>query len=87
MRRMGEARAWRHIAANVEQAERIDYGLCWEVRELWCESAISDRTRAAMDRRVYAYLPRFESWAGPHGEWKWRVLAACWLALEAEEEG
>jgi len=87
-RQLREAEAWREIARRIAEREQMRFGLCdqaWLLYEtgrqisLGTYWAMYDRVRHNMKPfRTYAYPP------GTHREE--RILAAIWLALEAEEE-
>ena len=94
MKTLTEAQAWRKIARRMAKRKQVQFlgGLCDEVYELWVPLVraksnlvgISQATRDRMLARIDSHLDG-EVYAGPRGEWEFRVLAAYWLALESEE--
>ena len=82
-----EPEAWREIAQRIAEGRWDRLGLCHEALVLrWGERIISSSTQVAMRTRIRYHL-NSEMWAYRHGtEPEARILAALWLALEAEEE-
>lgn len=91
-----EAEAWREIARLFAEGE-ADCGMCWEARLLCLDGRITGEQEKTMHRRIYAHTAGswiFEEDAGMStGPWSFdsndkevRVLAALFLALEAEED-
>lgn len=81
-----EPEAWREIARRIAEDQWDGFGLCHEDSMLRWEGRISASTQVAMRTRTKSYLDK-ETWAYPNGaEPEARILAALWLALEAEEE-
>lgn len=86
---MTEAQAWREVGRRIEEAERVapETGLCLV---LW--GVVHDAGERPSwygpycPTRVMSYLPFNEAYAYDNDEWEGRVLAAYWLALEAEED-
>jgi hypothetical protein len=84
---LNEAAAWREIARKIVEGEWGRYGLCREINVLLLEEKTIDKEVAwTMVRRLRTYV-KWHVWAYPQGmEEEGRVLAALWLALDAEEE-
>lgn len=81
-----EPEAWREIARRIAEGEWGEIGLCSEVVALNSDLRICPSTAVAMRSRIRSHL-NIERWAYRHGtESEARILAALWLALEAEEE-
>lgn len=83
-----EPEAWQEIAQRIAGREWRKLGLCAELYDLCDEELISDFTMCHMEDRVESYLNRrLSCWAyEPGTEPEARILAALWLALEAEED-
>lgn len=90
-----EPEAWREIARRIAEDQWEGFGLCHEALVLRWGKRIHGFTEAEMRRRIRYHLNRpirsdpdgSEMWAYPYGtEPEARILAALWLALEAEEE-
>lgn len=91
--RMKESEAWLAIAERIEDGKWLQRGLCRETIELWLADKILYEMRSRMTARIREYVGetvghREPSWPfafdpGTHAEE--RILAALWLALEAEE--
>lgn len=100
-RQLREPEAWREVARRGAEFGFEDSGLCWQVTRLLCEEEIDALTEALMHKRaarhavmspdrdaVYWAWPDCQYFAYPPGtETGGRILAALWLALEAEDEG
>ena len=81
-----EPEAWREIARRIAKEERRNFGLWGEIIWLFADRCIDVHTMERMRDRV---RPRPASWgwgAMSNMEPEARILAALWLALEAEEE-
>ena len=92
-RRLTEPEAWREIARRIAEGEWNNRGLCAEISDLCDEGRLSLVIEWDMEDRIKRHLDaRKNGW--PHN-WAYecgtepeaRILAALWLALEAEEEG
>lgn len=96
---MRESKAWRRIASEV--AERgLPFGLCYEMTKLGERHVICPVLEGDMSERVQSHLETM-AWVEDHDYYDWdapswgwdpgdagpRVLAALFLALEAEDEG
>lgn len=101
MKKLTEPEAWREIARRIAEDEWAYNGLCYEINQLWVwqddeASLITLDMVNAMHRRVWRHKQLTEEttvmqnadgdYAFPRGEADVRVLAALFLALEAEEE-
>ena len=81
-----EPAAWREIARRIAEGRWDRLGLCHEALVLRWGKRIYGFTEAEMRRRIRYHI-NGEMWAYRHGtEPEARILAALWLALEAEEE-
>lgn len=81
-----EPEAWREIARRIAEGQWEGFGLCHEDSMLRWEERISASTHIAMRARTRFYL-NDNLWAyPPRTEPEARILAALWLALEAEED-
>jgi hypothetical protein len=83
-----ESEAWREIARRIAEGEWNKAGLCAELCYLCVENLISGFMMCDMEDRINWHLDtRLGCWAYKPGEEpEARILAALWLALEAEEE-
>ena len=86
-KQLNEPEAWREIARRISERGCVRYGLCAEANCLWTSERISLYTVIDMERRIAQHvLPHEYKWAyEPGTELEARILAALWLALEAEE--
>jgi len=91
-RQLTEAQAWREIARRLDEGEPMTWGLCAMARCLMAEDIISEdrctlmRMRAISHVHMVPWSERSGSFAYPRGEERdARILAALWMALEAEE--
>lgn len=86
-RKLTEKQAWRYIAMRIAERGWTESGLCREVRLLRYREQISDNTSHHMYRRIELYLGG-SVWAYPYGKdnEEARILAALWMALDAEEK-
>lgn len=82
---MTEAQAWRKVAQKVEAARPLQ-GLCREMHEMRSDRRISHLLWLQMVARLAVYCSCGSFVYPPGTEREARVLAALWLALEAEEE-
>ena len=82
-----EPEAWREIARRIAEGEWNKAGLCAELCGLCGKNLISWFMMWDMEDRVESHLDtRLGCWAYKPGEEpEARILAALWLALEAEE--
>ena len=91
-KRMSESEAWREIARRIAEGEWDEGGLCGEVHRIGCRLCfrsgrlVTEKTRVSMVSRIDSHLAPRAVWGFTPGVAKPRVLAALWLALEAEEE-
>lgn len=93
MRVLTIPQAFREISWRIERGTWQQGGLCAEVYQLYCEDRISYSQKADMYDIIDRHLAdQFHSggyysphWFAPSGEADTRVLAALFLALEAEE--
>ena len=90
MKQLTEAQAWREIARRLGNGKRFQFGLCYEADQVWCEGRCSHETLDIMEKRATNHVvssgDSFYGLAYPHGEERAaRILAALWMALEAEE--
>ena len=87
-KKLNEPEAWREIARRISERGCVRYGLCAEADCLWDSERISIHTALDMERRIQQHvLPHEDKWAyKPGTEPEARILAALWLALEAEED-
>jgi hypothetical protein len=84
---MTEAEAWREIARRIVEGEWKNQGLCSEAWQLFFGGLITPSVSATMRVRIRHYLGNNQWWAYRQGtNREARVLAALWMALEAEEE-
>ncbi len=90
---LSEARTWREIARRLAEGEsRMEYGLCAEALDVSGDYdlfyVMSDRcephAQLSPDRVHGGIMGYFAFPQGTHREE--RILAALWLALEAEDE-
>ena len=83
-----EPEAWQEIAQRIAGREWRKLGICAELYDLCDEGLISWFMMCDMEDRVESHLDtRLRGWAyEPGTEPEARILAALWLALEAEEE-
>ena len=84
-----EPEAWQEIARRIAEGEWNKAGLCAELCDLCVENRISSWfVMRDMEDRINSHLDtRLGCWAYERGtEPEARILAALWLALEAEEE-
>ena len=88
MKQLTEAQAWREIARRLGQGKWFRFGPCHEADRLWCERRCSDETQDIMEKRVTNHVSPGDSvyvFAYVQGEERdARILAALWMALEAE---
>lgn len=81
-----EPEAWREIARRIAEGRWDRLGLCHEALVLRWGKRIYGFTEVAMRSRIRSHL-NTEMWAYRYGtKPEARILAALWLALEAEEE-
>ena len=90
MRQLTEPQAWREIARRLGNGKRFQFGLCYEAGRVWCEGRCSGDTEEIMQRRARKHVSNGDGLYGglayPRGgERDARILAALWMALEAEE--
>lgn len=91
-RKLSEAAAWRLIAERIAIGTWVQRGLCHEVDRLYVEEIVSLPTAQCMWRRVRNHFPPIYAtlhiwpYAFPKGEADVRVLAALFLALDAQNE-
>ena len=92
-RYLTEPEAWQEIARRIAEGEWVGCGLCAEIEVLHDQRRISLYMVLDMEERVESHL-YFKLWAyeqmyayEPGEEEEARILAALWLALEAEEDG
>ena len=85
---LNEPEAWHEVARRIAEGEWNKMGLCAELCDLCDKTLISWFMLCDMEDRVYSHLDACGSnWAyKPGTEPEARILAALWLALEAEEE-
>jgi hypothetical protein len=92
---MNEPQAWRHIARKIERGRWFRSGLCWEVITLYDRGYIEYEMRDRMRDRVKAHMPVSQAYFDSRGNGPWlvepgeagpRILAAYFLAHEAEDE-
>ena len=95
---MTETEAWRTIAEKIESLQWVSMGLCLSAHGLHQNGTISGRVRESMLGRVSGHMALTtpeclffsmdfdRTYLAPPGEWEVRVLAAYFLALEAEDE-
>lgn len=86
-KQLNEPEAWRETARRIAEGEWKKLGLCAELCDLCDEGLISWFMLCNMEDRIYSHLDtRLGCWAYERGtEPEARILAALWLALEAEE--
>lgn len=85
-RYLTEPEAWREIARRIAEETWKRRGLCDEAGALYLQWRIGREMMLAMYARLEVYLGK-AIWAYPCGtQPEARILAALWLALEAEEE-
>jgi hypothetical protein len=86
--KLNEPEAWREIARRIAEKGCVRYGLCAEADSLWHSARISIYTVLDMEERIGEHVFGYEgNWAyKPGTEPEARILAALWLALEAEED-
>ena len=83
---LSEPEAWREIARRIAEGRWDRLGLCHETAVLRWGERIHGFTEAEMRRRIRYHL-KLKYWAYPAGTAaSARILAALWLALEAEED-
>lgn len=99
-KKLTEAEAWREIARRFAESRKYPdstgTGLCWAASSLY--PRITDDTISAMHKRIDAHMAGnqvYDLWG--NGPWAFepggrdaksvRVLAALFLALEAEDAG
>ena len=86
-KQLNEPEAWREIARRIaEEKERRHLKLWGEIIWLFADACIDVNTMERMRDRV---RPRHASWGWEdinNMEPEARILAALWLALEAEED-
>lgn len=91
-----EAEAWREIARRFAEGD-ADAGMCWEIVDLRLYRRITFGQQKAMKRRIDTHAALSWIWEIEDGQstgpWAFdshdrevRVLAALFLALEAEDE-
>ena len=91
-RTLTEPEAWREIARRIAEGEWRKMGLCYEVVALRIVGGrISEKQCNRMGCRIEQHIAVHEAYATdwaykPGAEPEARILAALWLALEAEEE-
>lgn len=87
-KKLTEPEAWREIARRIVRRTWNKMGLCAELYDLCAERLISCFKMCDMEDRIKHHLRMHNShWAYEAGtEPEARILAALWLALEAEEE-
>lgn len=85
---MTEAEAWREIARRIVERKAMGSGLYHEAWKMWTDGNVPRFVLASMHRRVDAHMRSGQSYALPGKQIdEARILAALWMALEAEEEG
>jgi len=89
VKQLTEAQAWREIARRLGQGKRFRRGLCYEAHLLfWRERRCSVEMSDIMEKRAANHISSegFYGFAYRPGEERdARILAALWMALEAEE--
>ena len=84
-----EPEAWRCIAERIASGQWGRFGLCDEVSGLYFNDDITRHTKNAMERRLDTHLEASGvdqfGYFDEVGVGDTRVLAALWLALEAED--
>lgn len=87
-RHLTEPKAWREIARRIAEGEWNNCGLCAEIGDLCDEGRVHCWALCDMKDRIKQHLGAYHPWAyEPGTELEARILAALWLALEAEEDG